>query len=61
MNTTKIFNSIAIITLILMNLIILILFVTTSNLAALYLMPFGVFALYLVLQDAIQYDKKTTK
>jgi len=58
MNTTKIFNSIAIITLILMNLIILITFSATSNEAALYMMPFGIFALYLVLQDAIQYDKK---
>jgi len=24
------------------------------------MMPFGIFALYLVLQDAIQYDKKLT-
>jgi len=60
MNTTKIFNTIAIITLILMNLIILILFSATSNKTALYMMPFGIFALYLVLQDAIQYDKKLT-
>jgi hypothetical protein len=26
----------------------------------LYMMPFGIFALYLVLQEAIQFDKKLT-
>ena len=60
MNTTKIFNAIAITILILMNLIILILFAATNNEAALYMMPFGIFALYLVLQEAIQFDKKLT-
>jgi len=58
---TKLTYNFAITILILLNLIILILFVATSNEAALYMMPFGVFALYLVLQDAIEYDKKTTK
>jgi len=60
MNTTKIFNSIAITILILLNIIILILFSATSNKAALCMMPFGIFALYLVLQESIQYDKKIT-
>ncbi len=50
----------AITILILLNLIILILFTATGNVAALYLMPFGVFTLYLVLQDAIQFDEKLT-
>lgn len=55
---TKLTYNFAMTILILLNLIILILFVATSNQAALYMMPFGIFALYLVLQDAIQYDKK---
>lgn len=58
MNTQKTFNSIAIIILILLNIIILLLFSATSNKTALYMLPFGIFALYLVLQEAIQYDKK---
>jgi hypothetical protein len=57
---TKFTYNFAITILILLNLIILILFVATSNEAALYMMPFGIFALYLVLQDAIQYDEKLT-
>lgn len=55
---TKLTYNFAITILILLNLIILITFSATSNEAALYMMPFGVFALYLVLRDAIEYDKK---
>jgi len=55
---TKFTYNFAITILILLNLIILITFSATSNEAALYMMPFGVFALYLVLRDAIEYDKK---
>jgi len=56
---TKFTYNFAITILILLNLIILILFVATSNEAALYMMPFGVFVLCLVIKDAIQHDKKT--
>jgi len=56
----KLTYNFAITILILLNLIILILFAATGNVAALYLMPFGIFALYLVLQDAIQFDEKLT-
>jgi hypothetical protein len=55
---TKLTYNFAITILILLNIIILILFAATSNEAALYMMPFGIFTLYLVLKDAIQYDKK---
>lgn len=57
---TKLTYNFAITILILLNIIILLLFATTGNKASLYLMPFGIFALYLVLQDAIQYDEKLT-
>ena len=55
---TKLTYNFAITILILLNIIILILFAATANEAALYMMPFGIFTLYLVLQDSIQYDKK---
>ena len=57
---TKLTYNFAITILILLNIIVLLLFAATSNLAALYLMPFGIFTLYLVLQDAIQFDEKLT-
>ena len=57
---TKLTYNFAITILILLNIIILLLFAATANKAALYMMPFGVFALYLVLQDAIQFNEKLT-
>lgn len=55
---TKLIYNIAIFSIIFLNIVLVFLFALTGDISTIYLLPFGVYTLYIVLDSSIKYDQK---